>query len=642
MVFEQNSNYEKAQEFYFKAARNKNNRKAQEALTRVKEKLKDNKVQYSIGNKYYKKQEYKKAFEWLEKSSQQDNSKAQNLLGKLYENGFEIEKDYEKSYEWYSKSANQGNEEAQKSAIKVLKELAQQGNPNYQYELGKLYENGFGIEKDYEKSYEWYSKSAKQGNKEAEKSSIEVLKTLALQGESKYQYELGTMYENGFEVEKDYEKAYEWYSKSANQGNEEAQKSAIKILKELAQQGLTDYQYELGMLYENGLMLKAFVIEVDYETAYVLYKESAKQGNKEAEEALKRIEKKLEDKNVQYDIGIKYCQKEEYKKAFEWLEKSAKQGEPNAQYGLGTMYENGFGVEKDYEKAYEWYSKSAVKGNKEAIKSSIKVLKELAQQGKSNYQYELGKLYEKGSRVGNIEKDYEKTYEWYSKSAKQGNKEAEEALKRIEEKLEDKNIEYEIGIKYYNKQEYKKAFEWLEKSAKQGNAEAQNLLGIMYEKGFGVKLDYEKAHMWYSKSIKSGNKKTENNLTYMIKKLVLNKQNDKNLQYIIGDYFYINKEYKISYSWLKKSAKQGHSLAQELLVENLKILAEQGDSNAQFDLGKTYYYGDRVDSDYDKAISWLKKSAEQGNTAAKSQLQKSTKKDFDGIQKKKMDEWGKL
>ena len=44
--------------------------------------------------------------------------------------------------------------------------------------------------------------------------------------------------------------------------------------------------------------------------------------------------------------------------------------------------------------------------------------------------------------------------------------------------------------------------------------------------------------------------------------------------------------------------------------------AEQGDSQAQFNLGVMYYDGRDVEQSYEIAAEWFRKSAEQGNSAA--------------------------
>jgi uncharacterized protein len=40
------------------------------------------------------------------------------------------------------------------------------------------------------------------------------------------------------------------------------------------------------------------------------------------------------------------------------------------------------------------------------------------------------------------------------------------------------------------------AASWYRKAAEQGDARAQNNLGIMYDKGYGVRQDPVSAHMW--------------------------------------------------------------------------------------------------------------------------------------------------
>jgi uncharacterized protein len=48
---------------------------------------------------------------------------------------------------------------------------------------------------------------------------------------------------------------------------------------------------------------------------------------------------------------------------------------------------------------------------------------------------------------------------------------------------------------------YAEALKWYSKSAEQGNSEAQNGLGGLYEKGRGVPQDYVKAYMWFELAV---------------------------------------------------------------------------------------------------------------------------------------------
>src|SRR5256885_1996847 len=71
--------------------------------------------------------------------------------------------------------------------------------------LGNCYYYGNGIIIDYNKAFEWYSKSA---NSESTAG----------------QYHLGNCYYHGIGTNRDYNKAFEWYSKSADSGCAEGQR----------------------------------------------------------------------------------------------------------------------------------------------------------------------------------------------------------------------------------------------------------------------------------------------------------------------------------------------------------------------------------------------------------------------------------
>ncbi len=51
-------------------------------------------------------------------------------------------------------------------------------------------------------------------------------------------------------------------------------------------------------------------------------------------------------------------------------------------------------------------------------------------------------------------------------------------------------------------------------------------------------------------------------------------------------------------------------------MQELEVLAERGDAQAQFPLGWCYYTGEDIAQDYQQAFYWFKKSAEQGYAKA--------------------------
>ena len=90
------------------------------------------------------------------------------------------------------------------TAVRLLRQAADNGGAMAQYVLGDMYERGEGVPKDYATAAAWYRKAADQG--------------LALA-----QYYLGDLYEEGKGVPQDYATAAAWYQKAADQGEARAQ-----------------------------------------------------------------------------------------------------------------------------------------------------------------------------------------------------------------------------------------------------------------------------------------------------------------------------------------------------------------------------------------------------------------------------------
>lgn len=115
----------------------------------------------------------------------------------------------------------------------LFRKLAQEGNQNYQYLLGRAYEGGIvGVPQEYGEAVRWYRKSAIQGNGMAQmalgmmyfdgkgvtrshQTAFTWLKPAAERGEPLAQVTLGTMYEAGDGVPQDFLQAHMWFSLAA-------------------------------------------------------------------------------------------------------------------------------------------------------------------------------------------------------------------------------------------------------------------------------------------------------------------------------------------------------------------------------------------------------------------------------------------
>ncbi len=111
----------------------------------------------------------------------------------------------------FDKGVNFYHQKNYPQALKVFKSLAEQNHAEAQFNLGAMYQNGFGIEQDIKNAIAWYKKSA--GN-----NYVEAM------------FNLGSIYQNGIGVNKSPDKAIFWYEKAANQGNEKAQAILKKFL----------------------------------------------------------------------------------------------------------------------------------------------------------------------------------------------------------------------------------------------------------------------------------------------------------------------------------------------------------------------------------------------------------------------------
>lgn len=125
------------------------------------------------------------------------------------------------------------------------------------------------------------------------------------------------------------------------------------------------------------------------------------------------------DSNAQYKLGYCYyigCFKNQrieqnYKQAFNWWLKSAKQNNPISQNAIGTCYYYGEGTNINYTEAFGWFFKSANRNYAPA-------------------QYNVGLCYKHGKGIQRI---IPYAYQWFRKAANQGHKEAENQVNELEE-----------------------------------------------------------------------------------------------------------------------------------------------------------------------------------------------------------------
>ena len=111
-----------------------------------------------------------------------------------------------------NRSAGKGTFES--DALTQVRQAAERGDAQAQYNLGVAYFKGKGAQKDYAEAAKWSLKAAEQGN-------------------AKAQYNMGVAYFHGDGVNKSYNEGVKWFRKAAENNNVKA-------------------QYYLGMAYSQG------------------------------------------------------------------------------------------------------------------------------------------------------------------------------------------------------------------------------------------------------------------------------------------------------------------------------------------------------------------------------------------------------
>ena len=205
----------------------------------------------------------------------------------------------------------------------------------------------------------------------------------------------------------------------------------------------------------------------------------------------------------EYLLADYYHSHKKYNASYNLALSAAEKGNVGAQAFLGFLYSKGFGVVKDEAESFKWTEKSAKQGNANAqynlaknysegrnvvvkdIAKAIKWHKEAAKQNFVKSMNSLGFIYEN-------KKDYEKSVFWYRKAAEKGLPMAQFNL----------GISYEYGRGV--DKDLNQAFIWYKDSSNNGYPLAHVNLGLMYARGVVIEKDLGKAKILMKKAYDSG------------------------------------------------------------------------------------------------------------------------------------------
>ena len=192
---------------------------------------------------------------------------------------------------------------------------ANAGNQQAQRNLGVIYDQGLGVNKDPAQAALWFRKAADTGNRDAT-------------------FQLASMYEAGRGVQQSQDQAINWYRKAALLGD-------------------ADAQVKLGRAYLDGKG-----VDKDEGEASAWFQRAADQGNFYALNRLGAMY--VDGKGVHKDEA----------KGVKLFQQAAAKGDAQGQFNLAAMYAKGRGIQKSDSAANDLYIKSAKQGYADAIKEA--------------------------------------------------------------------------------------------------------------------------------------------------------------------------------------------------------------------------------------------------------------------------------
>ncbi len=205
------------------------------------------------------------------------------------------------------------------------------------------------------------------------------------------------------------------------------------------------------------------------------------------------------------------------------------------------------------------------------------------------------------------------------------------------------------GQRAFEAKDYAAALTELSPLAKEGDADAMNLLGQMYENGWGVTADSDLARKYYERGARQGHLGSVNSLRALKNKAYLAEYEkllpdaeagNASAQNRVGEMFEfgqgVKRDADAAFDWFSKAAEQdnlsawhnmgrcynfGTGVAQDFAAAEQWYLkaASRGDSESMFFLGTLYATAHGQDNGADQdvvAYAWMKNAAELGNTTA--------------------------
>ena len=349
-------------------------------------------------------------------------------------------------FAWAVESSNAEN---LPTAVIWYMEMAKSGDADAQYNLGSVYETGFGVKADPDEAVRWYKEAADQDHQLA-------------------QLKLGIMYILGDGTRQSIIKGTNLIRSAADNGNKFAGMLYEKVLSPdvISDMSAEDVIKKIRPFIDLGE--KKSITKL---TA-ILNKDKRKAKKKEPELAERFTGKSKNTLGDEVEIANNVPEFVENKSTtvidlrdsnLALLQREANAGNSEAQFQLGRLYDSGEKLERDRQKAITWYTSAANQGHAE-----------------SQYRLAIAYLYGIGAT-----RNVATGENWLTNAAKQNHAVAKDMLP-IYLANRSANMSTSITLSWY-----------LEKAAA-GDPEGQFGVGNMYESGWGIYANGAEAKKWYA------------------------------------------------------------------------------------------------------------------------------------------------
>lgn len=324
-------------------------------------------------------------------------------------------------------------------AIRFAGKPSLHDEPGARFILGRCYQNGHGVEKDSAAALRHYRVAAERGHPEA-------------------QFILGWMHMVGVGTQINYQEAEKWYRPAAEAGDVNAQNNLGLIL-----------CYGMGR-------------------------------PKDEAEGMKWLRAASEsgDAVTQGNYAVILLNHGNYAEALEMAKKAAVHGDANANFVLGGLYANGYGVPKSDAEAEKYYRLAAEAGHARAQDSlgvllylsgryseALEWARKAVSQGDISAHNLLGNLYNNGHAVTKNVAEAERLY----RIAADGGIGAAQT---------------NLGGLLYSRGEYAEALKWCRLGAESGFTDSMHFLGHMHYEGKGTPQNFGEARRWFAMAVQNG------------------------------------------------------------------------------------------------------------------------------------------